>query len=191
MSESKENIDLEMFVVGLVLDPSSNTPIVILKDVNSDICLPIWIGTAEASAIAMFIKGMDSPRPMTHDLLKDVIHQFGGKVVKILISGLRENTFISNIEIACGDVYHVIDARPSDAIALAVRTSSPIIVARAVLDQAQVRLVAVEGMTEGELQFRPADGHPEGDFVNFANIDKEQWAEILDGLNPEDFKYKM
>ena len=191
MSADKEPADLEMFVVGLVLDPSSNSPIVILKDNASDICLPIWIGTAEASAIAMFIKGMDSPRPMTHDLLKDVIHQLGGKVVKIFISGLKENTFIANVEIACGDVYHVIDARPSDAIALAVRTNSPIMVARIVLEQAQVRLVAVEGLNEGELQFRSADGPAESDFVNFANIDKEQWAEILADLNPEDFKYKM
>lgn len=191
MSAAKETADLEMFVVGLVLDPSSNSPIVILKDNASDICLPIWIGTAEASAIAMFIKGMDSPRPMTHDLLKDVIHQLGGKVVKIFISGLKENTFIANVEIACGDVYHVIDARPSDAIALAVRTNSPIMVARAVLEQAQVRLVAVEGINEGELQFRAADGPSDSDFVNFANIDKDQWAEILADLNPEDFKYKM
>ena len=180
-----------MFVAGLVLDPSTNAPIVILKDVESDTCLPIWIGLAEATAIASALKKVEIQRPMTHDLLKDVIDQFGGKVIKVVVTALRENTFLANVEIAHGDSLHIIDSRPSDAIALAVRTSCPILVAAQVLEQAQVTLVAVNPTgNEEDVEFRPADDS-EGTSTNFANIEKEKWAEILAEMDPEDFKYKM
>ena len=186
----KEHKEIEMYVAGLVLDPTTNAPIVILKDANSDTCLPIWIGLAEATAIASALKKVEIQRPMTHDLLKDVIDQLGGRVVKVVVSALRENTFLANIEIACGESLNIIDARPSDAIALAVRTSCPILVSPLVLEQAQVTLVAVNSGNEDEIEFKSADD-AEGTSTNFANIEKEKWAEILAEMDPEDFKYKM
>lgn len=181
-----------MYVAGLVLDPNTNAPIVILKDANSDVCLPIWIGLAEATAIASALKKVEVQRPMTHDLLKDVIDQLGGRVVKVVVSALRENTFLANIEIVCGESLNIIDARPSDAIALAVRTSCPILVSPNVLEHAQVTLVAVNPSgKEDAVEFKPADESGEGQSTNFANIEKEKWAEILAEMDPDDFKYKM
>ncbi len=181
-----------MFVAGLVLDPNTNAPIVILKDVNGETCLPIWIGLAEATAIASALKKVEVQRPMTHDLLKDVIDQLGGKVIKVVVTSLRENTFLANIEIAHGDSLHIIDSRPSDAIALAVRMACPIVVAAQVLEQAQVTLVAVNPTgNEDEVEFRPVDESGEGASTNFANIEKDRWAEILAEMDPDDFKYKM
>ena len=180
MEEAKE---IEMFVAGLVLDPGTNAPIVILKDETGEICLPIWIGLAEATAIASSLKKIELARPMTHDLLKTVVEELGATVIRVIISDLQENTFISSIEFRSGDVVRVIDARPSDAIALAVRVGAPVFVAEHVLDKAQVAIVPSEG---GEVNVEDEDSD-----TNFANIDKEKWAEILEEMDPEDFKYKM
>ncbi|MFN8389262.1 MAG: bifunctional nuclease family protein [Bdellovibrionota bacterium] len=190
MKEKRE--ELEMFVAGLVLDPSTNAPIVILKDANSDTCLPIWIGLAEATAIASALKKVEVQRPMTHDLLKDVIDQLGGRVIKIVVTSLRENTFLANIEIACGEALNIIDSRPSDAIALAVRTNCPILVSSQVLEQAQVTLVAVNPTgNEEDIEFKTVEEGGESQSTNFANIEKDKWAEILAKMDPDDFKYKM
>ena len=193
MKEKKEKKEeLEMFVAGLVLDPNTNAPIVILKDVDGETCLPIWIGLSEATAIASALKKVEVQRPMTHDLLKDIVDQLGGKVIKVVVTSLRENTFLANIEIAHGDSLHIIDSRPSDAIALAVRMACPIVVAAQVLEQAQVTLVAVNPTgNEDEVEFRPVDESGEATSTNFANIEKEKWAEILAEMDPDDFKYKM
>ena len=192
MSETSEPEDREMFVAGLVLDPSSNAPIVILKDLRSDICLPIWIGLAEATAIASALKKVQVSRPMTHDLLKCVIDSLGGRVLKVIINGLRENTFLANIEVAVGERLEIIDARPSDAIALAVRAESPIIVVAEVLAQAQVTMIPVPG-TEGQGDELELVDAKDGDLMrpSFTTINKEKWAEILAEMDPEDFKYKM
>ena len=188
----KQNSDeIEMFVAGLVLDPASNAPIVVLKDASGDTCLPIWIGLAEATAIASALKKVELARPMTHDLLKNTIDEMGGKVVKIVITELQENTFIANIEIVVGEVVRMIDSRPSDAIALAVRTSAQIMVNRSVLDQAQVTLVSATTNEEGEEEFGIVGSDSETPSTNFANIDKEKWEEILAEMDPDDFKYKM
>jgi bifunctional DNase/RNase len=128
---------------------------------------------------------------MTHDLLKDIIDQLGGRVIKVVVTSLKESTFLANIEIASGDALHIIDARPSDAIALAVRTSCPLVVAAQVLEQAQVTLVAVNPTgNEEDIEFKPVDESGQTG-TNFANIEKEKWAEILAEMDPEDFKYKM
>lgn len=187
----KSEQEVEMIVAGLVLDPSTNAPIVILKDVQGDTCLPIWIGLAEATAIASALKKVEVVRPMTHDLLRDVVEQLGGRVVKIVVTSLKESTFIASIEIVVGETLRTIDARPSDAIALAVRTNSPILVAREVLDQAQVTLVAVNQGSGEEVEFRTPDAEGSEEKTNFATIEKEKWAEILAEMDPEDFKYKM
>jgi bifunctional DNase/RNase len=191
MSKEKDNSEIEMFVAGLVLDPASNAPIVVLKDVDGDTCLPIWIGLAEATAIASSLKKVELARPMTHDLLKNLVDELGGRVVRVVINELQENTFISNIEVVVGDVIKTIDARPSDAIALAVRTDAQIVVAAQVLDQAQVTLVSVNTGEDGEEEFGIAGPDGETEETNFANIDKEKWEEILAEMDPDDFKYKM
>ena len=119
--------EIELFIAGLVLDPDSNTPIVILKDDSGDRCLPIWIGVNEATAIASALKKVPLARPLTHDLLHQIVDTLGGKVAKISITRLEENTFFANVEIINGEVVHQIDARPSDALALAVKVSAPIV----------------------------------------------------------------
>ena len=189
MSEVSE--DLEMYVAGLVIDPASNAPIVVLKDKDGETCLPIWIGPAEANAIASALKNIPVTRPMTHDLLADVIASLGARVIKIAVTSLQENTFIAEIELVVGDVVKVIDARPSDAIALAVRSSAPIFVAGEVIDQAQVTLVGVTVGEDGEEEFEIIEATELEPDKNFADIDKEKWEEILSQMDPEDFKYKM
>ncbi len=127
-----------MIVTGLMLDASSNVPIVILRDLDRTLFLPIWIGAAEAQAIALRLEGMETPRPLTHDLLLRVCEQLGAKVNRIVVSDLREGTFIAEIHIGSAESPRIVDARPSDAIALALRAEAPIFVRQSVLDQAQV-----------------------------------------------------
>jgi uncharacterized protein len=135
MSETPE--ELRMEIKGLMLDPSSNVPIVILKHEASQVFLPIWIGVFEANAIALRIEGVDTPRPMTHDLIRATLEQLGARVEKVVISDLKDNTFYALIHLQRnGESVHV-DARPSDAIALALRTEAPIFVTKPVLDKAQ------------------------------------------------------
>lgn len=192
MSDEETRDDREMIVAGLVMDPNSNSPIVILKDSKSDICLPIWIGLAEATAIASALKKVQVTRPMTHDLLKAVIDSLGGKVKRILVNGLKENTFLACIEIEIGDRVESIDARPSDAIALAVRAESSIVVVSEVLAQAQVTMVPVPS-EDGQGEDLELVENKDGDVTRptFTTINKEKWAEILAEMDAEDFKYKM
>ncbi len=177
------NDTIQMFVAGLVLDPASNAPIVILKDDSGEKALPIWIGLAEATAIASCLKKLQLARPMTHDLLSTVIEDLGASIVRVVVSGIRENTFIAELEVVQGDVLRTLDCRPSDGIALAVRCNAPIFVAKAVLDTAQV--------TIREAQPDGPPGEEGEETENFANIDKEKWSQILSAMDPDDFKYKM
>jgi bifunctional DNase/RNase len=136
--------ELRVEIKGLMLDPASNVPIVILRDTQSQLFLPIWIGVFEANAIALRIEGVEPPRPMTHDLLRLVLDQLGAAVEKIVISDLRESTFFALIHLRHGDDSVTVDARPSDAIALALRVSAPIFVLRSVLDKAQAADLATQ-----------------------------------------------
>ncbi len=135
-----------------MLDPSSNVPIVILRDIESQLFLPIWIGVFEANAIALKIEGMEPPRPMTHDLLKHTLDQLGATVEKIVISDLKESTFFAVIHVQQAGKPVEIDARPSDAIALALRAEAPIFVLRGVLDKAQAAELATEVTDEERLK---------------------------------------
>jgi uncharacterized protein len=121
-------MEIEMKIRGLMIDPTANTPIVILKDVNGDTMLPIWIGTYEANAIAFEIEKVAPQRPMTHDLLKNVIEQMGAHVKRVVITDLVDNTFYAVIELLKEGEVIFFDSRPSDAIALALRSDSPIYV---------------------------------------------------------------
>ena len=121
-------MEIEMKIRGLMMDPDANTPIVILKDVNGDSMLPIWVGPFEANAIAVEIEKLATQRPMTHDLLKNIIWEFGASVRRIVITDLIDNTFLAVIELTRAEEVLVIDSRPSDAIALALRADCPIYV---------------------------------------------------------------
>jgi len=129
---------VSMSIKGLMLDPVSNSPIVVLKDDDEKFFLPIWVGIFEANAIALQLENITTPRPMTHDLLRNMISELDARVMRVVINDLRDSTFFAQIRllIAGGKTLEV-DARPSDAIALALRTEAPIFVAQSVLDQAQ------------------------------------------------------
>jgi len=126
-----------MSIKGLMLDPVSNSPIVVLKDEADKFFLPIWVGIFEANAIALQLENVATPRPMTHDLLKNMIADLDARVARVVINDLRDSTFFAQIRVITGGKTLEIDARPSDAIALALRTEAPIFVAQSVLDQAQ------------------------------------------------------
>jgi bifunctional DNase/RNase len=128
---------IEMTIKGLTVDPITNTPIVMLKDMQGDRVLPIWVGIFEANAIALQIENIATPRPMTHDLLRNVIKDLDGTVERIVVCDLRDNTFYAVIYLNVRGESVAIDARPSDAIALALRTRSPILVEETVIDNAR------------------------------------------------------
>jgi bifunctional DNase/RNase len=126
-----------MSIKGLMLDPVSNSPIVVLKDEEEKFFLPIWVGIFEANAIALQLENVTTPRPMTHDLLRNMISELDARVIRVVINDLRDSTFFAQIKLTTGGRTLELDARPSDAIALALRTEAPIFVAQEVLDQAQ------------------------------------------------------
>ena len=127
---------LEMKVRGLALDPMSNMPIIILRDEDDKRSLPIWVGLPEANAIALELEKIPHPRPMTHDLIKNIIDSVNARVAKVVVSDLRENTFYAVIHLRLGSADITVDSRPSDAIALALRVDAPIYVAEEVLAKA-------------------------------------------------------
>lgn len=169
--EKKEFV--EMQVTGLTIDPFTSMPIVILKDREEKYALPIWIGLIEASAIATELEKIQLSRPMTHDLLKNILDQVAVKVEKIVVSDLSDNTFYAQIFLKTDGKELMMDSRPSDAIAIALRTKAPIFVEKGVINKSRKMDLSKEVLeTEGSK--------------------KQKWAEILENLSPEDFgKYKM
>src|SRR5665811_2026400 len=121
-------MQIEMTIKGLMVDPITNMPIIILRDSDGQRVLPIWVGVFEANAIALQIENISTPRPMTHDLLRNALRDLDAKVQRILVSDLKDNTFYALIYVECKGEVVAIDARPSDAIALALRTQAPIFV---------------------------------------------------------------
>ena len=170
---TRENF-IEMTVGGLTLDPVTKTPIVILKDPDNKLNLPIWIGLLEATAMATELEGIKMARPMTHDLLKRIINDLEATVERIEVTDLKDNTYFALIYLQSGDRQFTVDSRPSDAISLALRTKSPIWVAKKVLEASSV----LQQMEEGKE-------------TNLSNVSRDKWAEILEKMAPEDFKYKM
>ena len=135
---------IEMTIKGLVVDSFSSTPIVILKDKAGDKVLSIWVGIYEANAIAQQIENVSMPRPMTHDLLRNLINDLGGRVDRVVVTDLRENTFFATIHLTVKGEQVAVDARPSDAIALALRSRSPILVDEQVIEAAKTGDFALE-----------------------------------------------
>ena len=153
---------LELSLVGVRVELPSNQPIVLLKEVNGDRYLPIWIGAVEATAIAFALQGIETPRPMTHDLLRDILTETDVQVDRILISDLVDSTFFATIRMGRDGKALEVSSRPSDAIALAVRINAPIYAAEEVLDQAGIELkdeeeTEVEKFREFLDQVSPAD----------------------------------
>ena len=135
------NMEIEVKIRALMMDPNSGTPIIILKDVNSETMLPIWVGAYEANAIALEIEKIAPPRPMTHDLLRNLIVELGMKVDRVVVTSLRDNTFYAVIEITADDGEAMrLDSRPSDAIALALRADCPIYVDLEVIQASQNKI---------------------------------------------------
>ena len=163
-----------MTVGGLTLDPVTKTPIVILKDSDNKLNLPIWIGLLEATAMATELEGIKMARPMTHDLLRSVLGELGATVEAIEVTDLRDNTYYALIHLVIDGRQLAIDCRPSDAISLALRTKSPIFVAKKVLESSSV-LQQIEDDKD----------------QNLSNVSRDKWAEILEKMAPDDFKYKM
>ena len=161
-------MQIEMNIKGLMVDPVTNMPIVILRDKDGQKVLPIWVGIFEANAIALQIENISTPRPMTHDLLRNVIQDLKASVKKIVVCDLQENTFYALIYLGLHGDTLAIDARPSDAIALALRTRAPIFVEETVIDNAKT--------------------------VDFSSekTDADRLHKWLESLDPDDLgKYKM
>ena len=159
---------IEMFIKGVMIDPVTNMPIIILRDETADRTLPIWVGPVEANAIALQIENIAAPRPMTHDLLRQLATSLGASITRVVITDLRDGTFFAYIQLdRAGDVVYV-DARPSDALALSLRSRAPIFVETSVLDQA--RTVDIASPDEA---------------------DRERLQQWLESLDPDDLGYKM
>ncbi len=162
-------MDIEVKIRGLMMDPSTNMPIVMLKDVASESVMPIWVGIFEANAIAIEIEKMAAPRPMTHDLTRNMIRHLNASLEKVVITAIKDETFHAILCLRQGDEPVTIDARPSDAIALALRADCPIYVAEQVMQNAKL---STGGSAEGPTA--------------------EQLRGWLEGLNDEDLgRYKM
>ena len=162
-------MDIEVRIRGLILDPNTNMPIVVLKDVGSDTVMPIWVGVFEANAIAVEIEKVSAARPMTHDLARNLMRHMNGELDRVVITELRDDTFFAVLWIRQGSEMITMDARPSDAIALALRADCPIFVSEQVMQSAKLNMT----------------GPPEGP----TSEDLRGW---LEGLNDEDLgHYKM
>jgi bifunctional DNase/RNase len=130
-------MEIEMTIKGLMIDPITNMPIIILRDNDGQRMLPIWVGVFEANAIALQLEAVQTPRPMTHDLMKNLMDEVGAKIERVVVCDLRDNTFYATIYLKTPERLIPVDARPSDAIALALRTESPILVEESVIEGAQ------------------------------------------------------
>lgn len=171
-------VEVEMKIRGLMMDPTANTPIVILKDVVSERMLPIWVGPYEANAIALEIEKTAPLRPMTHDLLRNLIAQIGATVTRVVVTDLIENTFYAVIEMDLDGRRVLLDSRPSDAIALALRVDCPIYVneevianSRSAVDGSQIEVVEED---EAEFEGEEFDELEEGD------LDDSEWPDDFD-----------
>jgi bifunctional DNase/RNase len=158
-------MDIEVRIRGLMMDPATNMPIVMLKDVGSDSVIPIWVGIFEANAIAIEIEKLAAPRPMTHDLTRNLIRHLNASLEKVVITEIKDDTFHAVLWLRQADEPVMVDARPSDAIALALRTDCPIYVAEQVMQSAK---------------------------LNTSGPSEDQLRGWLEGLNDEDLgRYKM
>ena len=172
MTDEKQDDYIKVKVGAIMLDPVTNVPVIILKDDEDKHTIPIWIGIVEASAIAVQLEKVPVSRPLTHDLLKNVINLLGATVDRVDVTDLKNNTFYAIIHITVGEKHIEVDSRPSDAIALALRTESPIFIHKRVIEKSK----------KIDTKATPS----------FSEDNKDKWGEILENLDPDDYtKYKM
>lgn len=158
---------IEMAIKGLMMDPITNLPIVILKDPEGQRVLPIWVGAVEANAVALQIENVAPPRPLTHDLIRSILQELGATLVRVVIHDLRDSTFFAYLELKREGETTLVDVRPSDALALALRAKAPVFVHPRVLERASSTDISTEEADHDRLK---------------------RWLESLD---PEDLGYKM
>ncbi len=215
----KEENAIEMFVGGLMVDPNTQAPVVVLKDETEEVVLPIWIGVPEATSIASALKQVQMSRPLTHDLMKGVFDQVGIEIRRVVIHDLKDSTYFAELIVTLGDKVMVLDSRPSDALALAIRASAPIFVLTKVLEEAKVLFSSgtASGTEQAEEQSEGAseavedtgsthaqaadDSNPDlnspkcvdsfDKVQDFRVVDKEKWKDLLEDLDPDDFKYRQ
>jgi bifunctional DNase/RNase len=168
---------IKMVIHGIAMDPMSNSPIMLLKEAEGERILPIWIGILEATSIAAKLENIQFPRPLTHDLMKNILDYLGVRIPKIEIVDLRDNTYYATITLDVDGNTIEIDARPSDAVAIALRTGAEIFVHKHVLEKSQTFTAS------------PEEGKEE--MVGTTQEEKEKLKKILENLDPQHFKYKM
>jgi hypothetical protein len=165
-----------MKIFGLAVDEKAQSPVLILKDESRDLALPIWVGPVEAMAISLAINAVETPRPMTHDLVSRVVAALSASISAVEIVALREGTFYAELvltrRVADRDELLRVDCRPSDAVAIAARTGVRILVAESVLAEAGTRSLA-------------------GARAEFADAERDKWTDELEKLSPDELKYKM
>lgn len=169
---------IELHLVGVRVELPTHAPILLLKESAGERFLPIFIGGVEANAIVLALQGYEPPRPLTHDLLKNVLEEMGARIEYITITELRESTFYASVRILHGTEVYEISSRPSDAIALAVRTGVPIYASDEVLEEASIRIP--EEVLEASEEGRPLD--------KVAEQELEKFREFLEEVSPEDFR---
>ncbi len=158
---------IEMAIKGLMMDPITNLPIVILKDLDGLRVLPIWVGAVEANAVALQIENVSPPRPLTHDLVRSILQELGATLTRVVIHDLRDSTFYAYLELTQGSDVTLVDVRPSDALALALRSKAPVFVHPRVVERASSTDISTEEADHDRLN---------------------RWLESLD---PDDLGYKM
>lgn len=165
---------IEMEIASLGIDPAQNMPVVILKDVaTGEMVLPIWIGVLEATAIALKLESVEVARPLSHDLMMKILESFGARIDRVVINDLHDNTYFARLVVVAPDREFELDARPSDAMAIALRAGAKIFAHSKVLEKS------------GDDDERPVP-------ANIDPADREKWLEILENMDPEDFgKYKI
>jgi bifunctional DNase/RNase len=188
-----EDTAVEMFVGGLVLDPNTQAPVVILKDETGEFVLPIWIGVTEATSIASAIKQVNMARPLTHDLMHEIFQQAQITVQRVVITELKDSTYFAELAISKGDRVMLIDSRPSDAIAIALREAAPIFVTQSVLQTAKAtfQIEQAESLASPPVSDEEEDAPVDQQQADFKNVDKDRWEDLLEKLDPDDFKFKM
>lgn len=174
---------IELNVIGVRIELPTNTPILLLKESDGERYLPIFIGPFEANAIVLALQGQEPPRPLTHDLLRNVLDEVGASIDYIAITELKDNTFFASLRLTVGSATYEVSSRPSDAVALAVRMGTPIFAAEQVLVEAGIKLPG-DDATELPL---PGERRGEG-LDHYAEAELERFKEFLDQVSPEDFR---
>lgn len=187
-AKKKDSSVTQMLVSGILIDPAIQAPVILLKNLAGDVQIPIWIGMSEATSIAATLKKLSLNRPLTHDLFITVLEELGAEVEQVLITSIKNGTYYAEVVLSQGEKAIILDCRPSDAIGLAIRSDAPIFVNNEVLKVAQENAQPIKG---GSIIDSPDAKEENQKIKDLRYVDKSKWAEILEDLDTEDFKYKV